>query len=43
MEEQVQRVRLAMEFQILKELQGEGILKIYRLYNGHKHNSLFIY
>ena len=31
-----------MEFQILKELQGEGIPKVYRLHNGHKHNYLLM-
>ena len=41
-EEQVQRSHLTMEFQILKELQGEGIPKVYRLHNGHKHNYLLM-
>ena len=41
-EEQVQRSHLTMEFQILKEIQGEGIPKVYRLHNGHKHNYLLM-
>ena len=31
-----------MEFQNLKELQGEGIPKVYRLHNGHKLNYLLM-
>ena len=42
-EEQIQRSHLTMEYQILKELQGgEGIPKVYRLHNGHKHNYLMM-
>ena len=41
-EEQAQRSHLTMEFQILKEIQGEGIPKVYRLHNGHKHNYLLM-
>jgi len=42
-EEQVQRSHLAMECQILKELQGgDGIPKIFKLHNGHKHNYLIM-
>ena len=42
-EEQIQRSHLTMEFQILKEIQGgEGIPRVYKLHNGHKHNYLIM-
>ena len=42
-EEQIQRSHLTMEFQILKEIQGgEGIPRVYKLHNGHKHKYLFM-
>ena len=42
MEELIKRAHLAKEFQISKEIQGEGIPKVYRLHNHNKHNYLFI-
>ena len=41
-EEQIQRSHLTMEYQILKELQGDGIPEVYKLHNGHKHNYLLM-
>ena len=31
-----------MEYQILKEIQGDGIPKVYKLHHGHKHNYLLM-
>ena len=38
-EEEVQSAHFTMEFQIVRELKEEGIPKVYRQCNGHKHNS----
>ena len=41
-EELTQRSHLTMEYQILKEVQRDGIPKVYKLNNGHKHNYLLM-
>ena len=42
-EEQIQRSHLTLEYQILKEIQGgDGIPRVYKLHNGHKHNYLIM-
>ena len=41
-EELTQRSHLTMEYQILKEIQGDGIPKVYKLHHGHKHNYLLM-
>ncbi len=42
-EEKIQRSHLTMEYQILKEIQGgEGIPRVYDLYNGRKHYYLIM-
>ena len=39
----IQRSHLTMEYQILKEIQGgEGIPRVYDLYNGRKHYYLIM-
>ena len=42
-EEENQRSHLKLEYDILKEIQGgDGIPKVYKYYQGHKHNYLFM-
>ena len=41
-EEENQRSHLKLEYEILKEIQGDGIPKVYKYYQGHKHNYLFM-
>ena len=41
-EELTQRSHLTMEYQILKEIAGDGIPKVYKLHKGHKHNYLLM-